>query len=72
MKKRKTGRIHVPFEALQAFARENQDALFMQGMELTKRSSAYRCKNGTLTVCLCYRGPDNTRATQTFRGVVAK
>jgi membrane-bound inhibitor of C-type lysozyme len=71
MKKRKTGRVNVSFEALQAFSRENQIAL-VADMTLTNRSAAYRCKNGTLTVCLCYRGADNLYVTHTFRGVVAK
>jgi hypothetical protein len=66
--KHRTGRVAVAFEELQRFAAEEGEVLF-SGMELTRKSSVTRCRNGSLTVCLIYKGADGLRGTQTMRGV---
>ena len=72
MKRVKTGRVKVPFEALERFAQQHRPD-FLATYELTRASSVWRCKSGLVTVCLRYKGTTETgflvTATQTIRNV---
>jgi hypothetical protein len=67
--KHRVGRVPVAFEELQRFAAAAGSHRLLTRMELTKKSSVTRCKNGLLTICLIYQGPDGSRGTHTIRGV---
>lgn len=72
MKNRKFGRLNVAFENIEKFAGAHRHAMF-DDMELAKDSSVWRCKNGSLTVCLRYKGVTDKgypmTGMQTVRGV---
>jgi hypothetical protein len=66
--KHRTGRVAVAFEELARFAEAERSPLFAD-MDLSRKSSVTRCKNGSLTVCLMFTRADGLRGTQTMRGV---
>lgn len=68
MTKRKTGRVDVAFENIEKFAAVVRAPVF-DAFALTSRSSVWRCKDGSLTVSLRFKGEDGVTGTQTIRNV---
>ena len=71
--RRKTGRIPFEFERISTLAADlvaSGDVLIdVGGMELSRKSACYRRKDGSLTICLIWKGAGSLRVTYTLRGV---
>ena len=75
MSKRRIGRLNVEFEKIEEFASKlerDDPSLFrvLADWELTRHSAVYRCKDGSLTICLVWHGKEpKATMTRTIRGV---
>lgn len=72
MRRNKTGRVRVDFATIEKLAssviQDEQLATLADDWRLTRHSAVYRCKDGSLTLCLVWHA-DNMTMTRTIRGL---